>query len=335
MNQRTHAWIAIRAIKLLESENKVPQLIKLLKPHAKEAAIGAWIPDKRDAKLGGSKTQNHVFKMGPYNGNLKSRFVVSQKKLAKKLGSERLVTSFIAANDAILDQAWWKQPYKADPSPGQHLPNRAMALSINNIDMLILGDDRVQRLVPGRVQFIEKVRPTLKCSSGQIALFFFMLSHFLADAMMPCHSDERDLSDYDNGLHMQLEKHWSKKVGTFFTEKKLIKNNPSVSEVLKKAGEVDPAFGLEFQGIVPEMGSRDVWEEMVQVCRASFAVASIIAPPARWPYKPASQKPAPFDLLFEQDEPGRKLLAEVDRVIMHDAVLNVAMVWKHIWEKFS
>ncbi|MCB2191430.1 MAG: hypothetical protein KQI62_07690 [Deltaproteobacteria bacterium] len=335
MDQRTHAWIAIRAISLLESENKVPQLIKLLKPHAKEAAIGAWIPDKRDAKLGGAKTQNHVFKMGPYAGSLKSRFVVSQKKLARKLGDQRLVTSFLAANDHILDKAWWKQPYKADPSPGQHLPNRAMALSINNIDMLILGDDRVQNFVPGRIQFIEKVRPTLRCSSGQIALFFFMLSHFLADALMPCHSDERDLSDYNNGLHMQLEKHWSKKVGTFFTEKKLIKDNPSVRDVLKEAKEIDRKFDLDFQGSVPQIRSRDVWEEMVLVCRASFAVASVIAPPAKWPYKPATQKPAPFDLLFKQNDKGEELLAEVDRVIMHDAVMNVAMVWKYIWEKFS
>lgn len=335
MDQRTHAWIAIRAIKLLESEDQVPQFINLLKPHAKEASIGAWIPDKRDAKLGGSRTQNHVFKMKPYAGPLKSRFVVSQKKLAGKLGPERLITSFIDEHDNILDQAWWRQAYKADPSPGQHLPNRAMALSINNLDMLILGDDQVQRIVPGQVQFIDKVEPGLKCSSGQIALFFFMLSHFVADSMMPCHSDERDLSDYDNGLHKQLEKHWSKKIGTYFSEKRLIGDNPSAAEVLNKSQEVDGKFDLEFCDDIPEVRSRDVWEEMVLICRASFAMASILAPPAKWPYKPAPQKPAPFDLLFKKNEQGERLLAEVSRVIMHDAVLNVAIVWKHIWEKFS
>lgn len=335
MDQRTHAWIAIRAIRLLESEGQVPNLIKLLKPHAREASIGAWIPDKRDAKLGGSRTQNHVFKIGLYDGPLKTRFVVSQKKLAKALGSERSIMPFIAEHDGALPKSWWRASYKADPAPGQHLPNRAMALTINNIDMLILGDEQVQDLVPGRIQFIEKVEPELKCSSGQIALFFFMLSHFVADSMMPCHCDERDLSDYDNGLHMQLEKHWSKKVGTYFTEKKLIKDNASVDEVLDKAQGVDQKFDLTFGDSIPEIRSKDIWEEMVLLCRASFALASIIAPPDKWPYKPAFQNPAPFADLFQKDERGKALLAEVDRVIMHDAVLNVAIVWKHIWEKFS
>jgi hypothetical protein len=28
---------------------------------------------------------------------------------------------------------------------------------------------------------------------------------------------------------------------------------------------------------------------------------------------------------------GKAMLAEVDRICLHDAVLNVAMVWKDIW----
>ena len=79
MNQRTHAWIAIRAIKLLEDENQSNKLVKLLKPFTQEASIGAWIPDKRDAKLGGAQTQNHIFKLSPYNKPGKSRFVISRK----------------------------------------------------------------------------------------------------------------------------------------------------------------------------------------------------------------------------------------------------------------
>ncbi len=335
MDQRTHAWIAIRAIGLLESAQQTPQLVELLKPHAREASIGAWIPDKRDAKLGGSRTQNHVFKMGPYDRSLKSRFVVTQKELTKKLGPERAVTSFFAAHEDILDEAWWQRAYKADPDPGQHLPNRAMALTINNIDMLILGDEHVQDLVPGQVPFIEKVGPELKCSSGQIALFFFMLSHFVADSMMPCHCDERDLSDYDKGLHMELEKHWSKKVGPFFSEKSLMDNKPDIGEVWRRAQEVDQKFGLDLGGGVPAMRCKDIWEEMVLLCRASFAVASVMAPEAKWPYKPQEQKLAPFEVLFEGDAQGEALLAEVDRVVLHDAVLDVAMVWKHIWDKFG
>jgi hypothetical protein len=334
MNQRTHAWIAIRAIKLLEDENETKRLVGLLKPFTQEAAIGAWIPDKRDAKLGGANTQNHIFKIGVYNNGHNSRFIVSRDELTDSLGAERLVTGFINKNMDILDDNWWNQAYKADPPAGKHLANRAMALTINNIDMLILGNPAVQALVPGRVGFIRKVHEATRCSEGQAALFFFMLSHFIADALMPCHCDERDLSDYAKGLHMEWERDWSKKVGTYFDEKKLARDTVNDEDILTKAAEIDDEFGINFQDQVPDMKSDDVWEEIVMVCRASFALASIVAPPDHYPYKPAPQIMAPFETLFKQDQNGEDLLNEINRVIMHDAVLNVAIIWKHIWSKF-
>lgn len=335
MNQRTHAWIAIRAIKLLEDEDRASGLVRILKPFTQEAAIGAWIPDKRDAKLGGAQTQNHIFKLGPTTQYGKSRFIVSKRKLCNRLGKDRLITGFIKTHIDILDSRWWKQAYKANPSPGRHLANRAMALTINNIDMLILGNPSIQRVIPGRIDFIRKLPEEIRCSQGQIALFFFMLSHFIADSLMPCHCDERDLSDYNNGLHMELEAQWSKSVGKYFKEGNLTRGELNDEDIIDRASEVDAKFGIRFQGHVPEMKSDDVWEEIVMLCRASFALASVIAPPEKWPYKPAPQKMAPFETLFKQDQEGRDLLAEINRVIMHDAVLNVAIIWKHIWERFS
>lgn len=216
MNQRTHAWIAIRAIKLLEDEGSVPRLIKLLKPFTREASIGAWIPDKRDSKLGGSKIQNHIFKIGVHTDPNDSRFIVRHNKLLARLGNERLISNFIDNHLDILDNNWWQVAYRADPPARKHLANRSMALSINIIDMLILGDPVVQARVPGRIDFISKVARDARCSPGQAALFFFMLSHFIADTLMPCHCDKRDLSDYAKGLHKELEAHWSRKIGTKF-----------------------------------------------------------------------------------------------------------------------
>jgi len=335
MDQRTHAWIAIRAIKLLKDEGQVPRFIEVLKPYAQEASIGAWIPDKRDAKLGGAQTQNHIFKIGLYDGPLKSRFVVTRNKMTKRLGPERLVTGFLNKYTNILDNVWWRASYKANPSPGRHLANRAMALTINNIDMFILGNPPVQDLVPGRIGFVNKVPMATRCTAGQIAIFFFMLSHFIADAMMPCHCDERDLSDYKNGLHMELEKHWSQKVGTYFNENNLTQPGLNDDDILRQTESIDEKFGINFRNQVPDMNSDDVWEEIVILCRASFAVASIIAPPNQWPYKPAQQTRATYHTLFTQNQQGKDLLAEIDRVIMHDAVLNVAIVWKNIWKRFK
>jgi len=337
MNQRTHAWIAIRAIKLLEEEGSVKDLVNLLKPFTQEASIGAWIPDKRDAKLGSAQTQNHVFKIGPYKGLdvLKSRFVVDKKKMLKSLGPERLASGFIEKHNALLDEKWWSNPYKADPPPGKHLANRAMALDINSIDLLILGDPNVQKLVPGRIDFIDKMSNETRTKQGQVALFFFMLSHFIADSMMPCHCDERDLSDYANGLHEELETHWSKKVGPYFDEKNLLNSSYADDDILSEAGKVDAKFGITFKKTVPKTQAKDIWEEVVLLCRASFAIASIIAPYSTYPYKPNDKKLGKFDDLYNKDQAGKDLLTELDKVVIHDSVLNVAMVWKDIWLKFK
>jgi hypothetical protein len=335
MNQRTHAWIAIRAIKLLEDEGSVPDLLKLLKPFTQQAAIGAWLPDKRDAKLGSAGTQNHVFKIGLYDGNLKSRFVVKKDKMLMFLGETRLTSWVIIKYSNVLDDQWWSQSYKADPPPGMHLANRAMALSICNIDQLILGDKDVQAWLPGRIDFIDNIQESIKTTPGHSALFFFMLSHFIADSLMPCHCDERDLSDYDGGLHKELEAHWSKKIGNQFEEKELINSSLDNDQILKIASDVDSKFNIQFTNKVPIIESDDIWEEVVLLCRGSFALSSIIAPPSKYPYKPKTQVKTCFEDLFEKDQYGEDLLSDLDKVVMHDAVLNVAMVWKYIWKKFK
>ena len=41
MKQPTHAWIAIRAVDLLDRDSDTKNLAELLKPHVHKAAIGA------------------------------------------------------------------------------------------------------------------------------------------------------------------------------------------------------------------------------------------------------------------------------------------------------
>jgi hypothetical protein len=336
MNQRTHAWIAIRAIRLLEDEGQSQGLVNLLKPYAKGAAIGAWIPDKRDAKLGTASTQNHIFKIGMYIGSpeLKSRFIVDKAKMLKFLNPQRMIKNLIENNTHILDSNWWNQPYKAEAPPGKHLANRAMALSISNIDQILLGDTTVRTIIPYQVDFLDRLPIGIRYNSGQAALFFFMLSHFIADSLMPCHCDDRDLSDYDAGLHKELEAHWSDKIVDTFDEEKITGSDYDNEKILDLAQTVDTNFNVSFNNQVLPLKSQDVWEEVVMLCRASFAVASIIAPPDAFPYKPGSQVKTTFNQLFRQGQANQALLAELDRAVMHDAVVNVAMFWKDIWKKF-
>ncbi len=330
MNQRTHAWLAIRAVKLLEDSGEVPDLVKLLKPHVRSAAIGAWIPDLQDSKKGSGDIDNHVLKMKLYKGSQKSRFTASKKEMLKRLGLERGMTGFLE-KDSYLTSQWWQKPYKASPQPGQHLGNRAMALSVTIIDLLILGAPPVASLVPGTVRFAGNLDPEARSTAEQIATYFFMLSHFLADACMPCHCDGRPLSAYKANLHHKLETRWSKKVGTYFDKKKLLKSKDTPIEVMKQAVRIDSEFGYELPTVIPKLPADDVWKDVVNVCRGSFAVANILAPAEDYPLDTV-KKPSLEKVI---EDYGEQHVSEIDRVVIHDAILNIALTWKHIWMKFD
>jgi hypothetical protein len=209
MNQRTHTWLAIRAVALLEDAGVASGLVSMLKPHVQNASVGAWIPDMQDTKKGSGDIDNHVFKMKPYKGQETWRFTMKKAQLLKILGAERAMSTFLR-EDRTLSSAWWSAPYKADPAPGQHLANRAMALTTTLIDLLILGDTDVARLVPGEVSFAPQLDPEARTRSEQVAMYAFMMSHFVADSCMPCHCDARPLSAYAGGVHKELEEHWAK-----------------------------------------------------------------------------------------------------------------------------
>jgi len=334
MDQRTHAWVAIRAVGLLEDLGAAPGLVSILKPHVKEAAIGSWIPDLQESRDGSGDIDNHVMKMKPYSGKIKERFVVKKNDLLKKLGPERKMTGFIRGR-TDLGGKWWDEPYKADPHPGQHLANRAMSLCVTLADLLILGDRAVANLVPGDVSFAPKVDMDARTRKSQAATYFFMLSHFMADACMPCHCDARTLSGYSKGLHKEMEKDWAKKVGTYFMKTRLPETRDSVKTVVSKAKDVDGKFpGLDFKKTtIPSIKKGyDVWTEVMNVCRGSFAINSIIAPPDEYPYP--SKKLAPFETVFSGAN-GKQLLEEMNATVMHDAVLNTAMAWKEVWDRFD
>jgi|GEM_PF-938426 len=344
MNQRTHSWIAIRAIALLEDENSEPNLVKLLKPFVREASVGAWIPDQVDAKRGGAgaSTENHVLKMEPYDGYQTKRFTTSKEDLVKHCGDYRKVIQYLQ-QDNYLDNDWWSAPYKGDVNkPGKHLPNRISALCTMLKDLLLLGSKRVDSLIPGNIYFAQYLTDDVRTKEDAAAMYFFMLSHFIADISMPCHSDARKLSSYSNGLHKELEGHWSKKVGTYFEKKKLWKDNSNLStrevtsdsnKVIKKAKEVGDKFNLKFSdNLIPDLiKGHDIWLEGIFLCRASFALSSIIAPYKQYPYDDSIKK-APFKTLFINDS---DLLEKIDEIVMHDAVLNTAIFWKHLWNKVS
>ena len=105
------------------------------------------------------------------------------------------------------------------------------------------------------------------------------------------------------------------------------------AKIIKAARAFDESFNLSFDNTVPNIMARDTWHEGVYLCRASFAVASILVPPQAFPYD--STRLTSFDEVFHSDDSDPELLADIDQMIMHDAVLNIAMIWKEVWRAFD
>lgn len=331
MEQRTHTWLAIRTVALMDDLGQAPGLVRILKPFLKTTAIGAWIPDMSSARKGYGDIDNHVLKMEPYEGDQIDRFTVRKKKLLKLLGTNRLMHRYLNTKTKP-DSKWWGKPYRADPPPGQHLANCAMTISAMLTDLLILGNPVVAKHVPGETSFAKNLDPNARSTPEQIATYFFMLSHFVADSCMPCHCDARILSGYSRGLHKELEEHWSKKIGTFFDKKKLLKTTVTPKKIIEKAKNVDTKFGItSFPTSIPNLKANDVWKEIINICRGSYAVANTIAPPDKYP--PRTRKLAKFTNLFEDEDDED--LKELDKMVIHDSVLNIAIVWKDVWQTFD
>lgn len=358
MIQQSHAWVAIRAVDLLARDEKTAGLAELLKPHLHRAAVGSWIPDNQDAKSGSFGIGYHIFKLAPYTKpEQQERFVMDRDTTFKKLGPARRTKKLIADwGDSVLNAAWWDTAYRAvNPSVkkssknrfrlgGRHLGNRAQAAATTLLDLLVFGNQAVAKEHPKKIDFVGQLSAEKeRMRREQVALWAFCLSHFIADASVPVHCDARALAS--GKLHKHLEQRWVDKYTSAFTKnhfesggfnknKELTKSK--ANQVLQQARAVDATVGVSFLGgndkvTIPSLVEKDAWYEIVNICRASFAVCCIIAPPDEDP-----AKGFPYD---GKDKPGLKslladdadLMLDIDKAVLHDAVLTTAMVWKHIW----
>jgi len=329
MKQRGHTWIALRAIGLIQEDTKTLDLAKVLAPKAKESYIGCWLPDMSKFKKGHGIIGNHTFKNAPYNGPNKSYFVLKKDKLLASLDPNLALYDYIKS-DASLTSAWWNKPYKAIQKDGEHLPDCLSSLFDTIADMLLLGDLKLEPLVPGKTNYGKYLSQECALSKEQVSTFFFMLSHYIADCFMPCHTDKRKLAAFKpKCIHEGWEKHWEKKIGTYFCKKKLKINTDTSQKVINQAKNLDAIFNLTFDKPLswPD-NNNDIWETAIFWCRASFALSCDIFPLDQYPYD--SEEQPLFKDFFTDAE-----LAEYDRIVLQSAVYAVASTWKKIWRKFK
>lgn len=330
MKQTGHTWIALRAIGLIQDDPKTLGLAKVLAPWAKYSYIGCWLPDMPKFKKGHGIIGNHTFKNAPYTGKNKSRFVVPKKKLLKALDSNLALHKYINTKSK-LPKTWWDKPYKAIQKDGEHLPDCLSSLFDTIADMLLLGDAKLDKLVPGSTGYAKYLDSSCALAKEQVSTFFFIMSHYIADCFMPCHADKRKLCAFKKGgVHEGWEKHWDKLVGGYFKKMKLKDTNDKSAKIIKDAKKLDATLGLKFN-IPLTWGDdkNDIWETAILWCRASFAFSCNIFPLKDYSYGSKKQP------LFKDHFTDAKKLAEYDRIVLQSAVYAVASTWKQIWRKFK
>ncbi len=339
MKQRAHAWVALRALKLVNDSKKAPNLVELLSYYVADVWDGAWLPDTLivDMRYG------HIFKMDSDPQRLESDISpeawmrVPYHQLKRKLRGRRLCLEYVRGSPEL------RKPYKSHPTKGGHLPNRVIAISHTIGDMLKMSDyplifyaRKKKRKAFERDLMLQKVKDLSLSpifSARQITLMFFILSHYVTDAHMPLHCDLRDFGDRStmgrlpSKLHPSIEETWE----SYFPPKDTLVLHEhlrlSIDEVVSSLPdgsviEIDTNDRYRLTPRIPRTAG-DEWQEMVHIARTSYAVSR------KWidaPYENAN------DLIANPVK--REEFKDVTNRIFHDAVESVARLWLKAWERF-
>lgn len=337
MNQATHAWLAVEAYRKIAAESKTEAgkakkldgLTKLLGQNLEDVVVAAWLPDSliKDMSYG------HVFKNSHYPGDQADRFKLTKDKLKRRLPSDATVPT--AAFDHVPD-SWWEKPYRVKDGGG-HLPARVNALCQTVRDMLRMGDADVVQLTGISSDGAANISKDFLSSPRDIAMMLWMLTHYIADAHMPFHSDNRALaSTADQDTHCDIEKLWGEQVPELFKAKTILgTGRAKILAAELPAGS--KLAGLDYgAGIKPlkNGGSGDPWEEAVYICRASFATSFAWVPPAISAVDDKTAKVSLDDILSD-NFCGEERFWQISRAIMTDAVNAIARFWQDVWVGFT
>jgi len=337
MKQRAHAWAALRAYKLLDDSGQAPRLAELLSYYLSDAWDGAWLPDTLIRDM----TYGHIYKMDSDPrmlglNTIGSGFKNPYGELKSKLRGRRLCLEYAS------DSTELNKPYRTHPEKGGHLPNRVIALSHTLSDMLKMSDFPMAFYVKKEkpkaymadlsAQKVKDLSLSPNFSARQIALTFFMLSHYICDAHMPLHADLRNTAIYKEKklttkFHSSLEAEWEK----YFPEKPeltlhkyLKKSVDRAVKTLPKGSPIkidkDKNYALSNK-ILKIKG--DEWKETLYIARASYAVSR------KW--IPTTYSDADKFI----NGIGKKEFDHVTNCIFHDAVESTARLWYKAWERYT
>ena len=335
MKQKAHAWVALRALKLIDDHKSAPKFMELMSYYLSDAWEGAWLPDTliRDMQYG------HIFKLDDstehleYDVSVRPWRKLTYSSLKKGLSGKRHCLTYAKDTEELL------HPYWVHETKSGHLPDRVIALSHSIADMLKMSDypmafyvqkkrSKAYREETLSDMNVKDLTLSPNFSARQISLSFFIMSHYICDAHMPLHCD---LRDYGSGrsrrlnkkLHPSIEEAWEEQfpdkediILHDYAKKSLndvvIKKMPDESFI-----KIDKKKEYNLNSRLTKMKYNE-WNELVNICRTSFAVSR------KWiddDHKTA-------------DDIDEAVFKEVSNYIFHDAIEAVARTWMKAWERF-
>jgi hypothetical protein len=305
MKKYTHAWLAFMAIKRLERA-EIPanyrkhslSLIDWFMDNRDFVMQGAWYPDAIIKDMATSHV--HKYSSGTSKVMPKRRKLPGEYNIYN-IGKETLkdITEYHVVKG--------------------NLPDRCDALVHSIVDNL-------------KMQESEQKGSPISPTDNHVATLFFMLSHYIADAHMPLHCDERRFSDGDN-IHAHIEKLWDEEIKDCYeidSDNERFRYDKYGYPL--KIADNDLCNWLE-QEIVGRKfttgwgsGNGNTWDFMSAITQYSFLTSYKMIP------KEYDETNLTWDD-FKNLNTGYNLI-DYNKYILIDAIDSIAKIWLRTWTKY-
>ena len=326
MKKVGHAWIGLMALWRLKClrpkfndyyKEQVDKFVKYFDKHKDAFVKGAWFPD---SVISDNLAGAHTYKLKvPVNKSEESKAIKIKDRTPSHLSCQSLIKDKTRLNQKLYNK------YKYT------LPDRCEALTHSIRDMIL-------------IQKKEPKGSDIMFNDDQVTLYFLMLSHYLADAHVPPHSDARDFYN-PSSIHPDMEKHWDMEVLKYFVYDKDrevfdydVDGVPELKE--KKKDSFKDSFLSKALKILKERkwsptdkklpGSRSVkiYDYLKAVCLVSYVVST--------EYIPLSMSKAQYNKLkILKEQSYLDKLNELSQHVFADAIDSIALVWLVTWDKYN
>ncbi len=325
MKQYTHAWLALKAVELLKSfegrfaaerNDRLERFLDFIGKYPTTFVRGAWFPDTviSDNLQGG-----HTWK-----------YYLDPDGRKEK----RRPPAHIQCLELVEDDLQQKITLDTGISD---LPDRCEALGLAIRDMSLITN----KVPAGDVVVF---------NDSQVALFFLMLAHYICDAHVPVHCDNRDLNK-PSKVHNDLESFWENEVKKFYRISTASGQFDFDEEQHLQRDETEPGWDDSVLRHTQQLIETSEWEEMdtdndhwadflgsknnnfwdylVSICLVSFHMSLKL-----FPLVPDNGHD--YDTVrIMKTSPYKERVIDCSPLILADAVNSVALLWLATWERWE